>query len=55
MSTLFRDHRVRPVRMSGETEEDARRRIMQVVEDKEMVLLLQMVRPERAALEWAEV
>ena len=55
MAALFHSRRVRPVRRSGESEEDARRRVMGVVDDCEMVLLLQMVRPERVALEWVEV
>lgn len=52
MATLFREHRVRPVLQAGESMEQALKRIMNVVEDKGMVLLMQMLHPENAVLEW---
>ena len=55
MSALFHEHRVRATRKDGESEADARKRVMKVVNDNEMVLLLQMVRPEAAALEWVKI
>lgn len=52
MATLFRNHGVQPVLRAGESMEQALRRIMDVVEDKGVVLLMQMLHPEKAVLEW---
>lgn len=52
MAALFRDHRVQPVLKAGEGMTQACLRIMDVVEDKGMVLLLQMLNPENAIVEW---
>lgn len=52
MAALFKDHRVQPVLKPGESMQQACLRIMDVVEDKGMVLLLQMLNPENATVEW---
>lgn len=52
MATLFREHRVQPVREPGEPMEQSLKRIMKVVGDKGMVLLMQMLHPQNAVLEW---
>lgn len=54
MATLFLDHRVEPVRMAGETDDVARKRVLHLIEtDSAPVLLLQMLHPERAPLVWS--
>jgi cytochrome P450 len=53
MAALFRAWRVAPVRRRGESVDEARRRIMDLVEkDSAQVLLLQMLHPERAVVSW---
>ena len=53
MAGLFREARVKPVLEPGEHEEMARRRIALLVErESGMVLLLQILRPEKAGLVW---
>lgn len=52
MAALFRNHRVQPVLKAGESMKQACLRIMDVVEDKGMILLLQMLNPENANVEW---
>ncbi len=53
MAALFGGWRVEPVRGEGETEGEARRRVMELIEeDSAPVLLLQMLHPERAPLVW---
>ena len=50
---LFRDFKVKPVPMRGEDDEMARARLLnQIRMDTGMRLLLQMLHPERAVLEW---
>lgn len=53
LATLFREHRVEPVPMAGETPETSRKRVLHLIEtDSAPVLLLQMLHPERAPLRW---
>lgn len=52
MVALFRDHFVEPEVNHGETMESARKRMEDVVADSGMVLLLQILRPERADVRW---
>jgi cytochrome P450 len=55
MASLFRDSRVDPVQLEGETIEAARKRVLNLIEtDSGMVLLLQMLHPERAPLIWSK-
>ncbi|KAL9023550.1 MAG: hypothetical protein Q9196_007135, partial [Gyalolechia fulgens] len=50
---LFRDFKVKPVPLKGEDDEMARARLLnQIRTDTGMKLLLQMLHPERAVLEW---
>ncbi|KAI9148023.1 Phomenoic acid biosynthesis cluster cytochrome P450 monooxygenase [Paramyrothecium foliicola] len=54
MASLFRDWRVSPVLMGGETTETAQKRILNQIEfDSSPVLLLQMRNPERSPLVWS--
>lgn len=55
MAALFRDHYVEPVVKHGESMERARKRMEEVVADSGMVLLLQMLRPERAGVCWKKL
>ncbi|KAK3896496.1 putative cytochrome P450 [Staphylotrichum tortipilum] len=53
MAALFGGWAVEPVRREGEGEGEARRRVLQLIEnDSAPVLLLQMLHPERAPLVW---
>ncbi|KAH7323164.1 putative cytochrome P450 [Stachybotrys elegans] len=53
MASLFRDWRVDPVAFEGETIEAARERVLHLIKtDSAMVLLLQMLHPEKAPLAW---
>jgi cytochrome P450 len=53
MAGLFREWKVKPVLEAGEDDAMARGRIQKLVEeDSGMVLLLQMLHPEKAVLTW---
>ncbi|KAI1130116.1 cytochrome P450 [Nemania abortiva] len=53
MAVLFRDWQVSPEPMRGETSEQSRARLLNLIEtDSAQVLLLQMLHPERAPLRW---
>ncbi|KAF2688987.1 cytochrome P450 monooxygenase-like protein [Lentithecium fluviatile CBS 122367] len=52
MVAMFRDHFVAPARLEGEGEEAARERTRSTLRDTGMVLLLQILHPEKAPLEW---
>jgi cytochrome P450 len=52
MASLFRAHRVQPVLRAGESMKQASKRIMDVIDDRGMKLLMQMLHPENAVLEW---
>lgn len=53
MASLFRDWRVDPITFEGETIQDARKRVLHLIEtDSAMVLLIQMLHPEKAPLRW---
>ncbi|RWA14480.1 hypothetical protein EKO27_g558 [Xylaria grammica] len=54
IASLFRDWRVDPVVFEGETIEAARERVLDLIKtDSAMVLLTQMLHPERAPLVWS--
>ncbi|QSZ36703.1 hypothetical protein DSL72_006586 [Monilinia vaccinii-corymbosi] len=55
MVALFKRHRVEIVLEDGETQEQAKQRVMGVVKDNIVVLLLQMRSPEKVGLRWVEV
>ncbi|OLN86258.1 putative cytochrome P450 CYP13A3 [Colletotrichum chlorophyti] len=52
VATLFRRCRVEPVARPGETAEEARGRLMGLVEDSQSALTLQMKRPEDFYVRW---
>lgn len=53
VATLLRDWKVDPVPLDGESLDDARKRVLDLIkEDSGPVLLLQMLHPERASLRW---
>jgi cytochrome P450 len=53
MAGLFREWKVKPVREMGEDDTMARSRIQRLVEKESgMVLLLQLLHPEKAVLTW---
>jgi cytochrome P450 len=52
MVGLFHHHRVEVVAEQGETSLDARERIKRVVDDKVVVILMQMRDPKSVALKW---
>jgi cytochrome P450 len=52
MVAMFREHCVVPVRGEGESESAARARAMATLDNTGMVLLLQMLSPEKTPLEW---
>ncbi|KAF2709046.1 putative cytochrome P450 [Pleomassaria siparia CBS 279.74] len=54
MIAMFRDHCVAPKRRDGESEMAARGRALATLEDTGMVLLLQMLNPEKTALKWTK-
>ena len=52
---LFQRHKVHPVALDGESEEMARARLSdQIANDTGMRLLLQMLHPEKAVLQWTK-
>ncbi|KAI9650534.1 hypothetical protein NHQ30_000550 [Ciborinia camelliae] len=55
MVALFKRHRVEIVLEDGETQEQAKQRVIDVVKDNVVVLLLQMRSPEKVGLRWVEV
>ena len=54
MAALFRDYKVEPVPERGESMEMARKRVNDVVNDSGMVLLLQILHPEKAGVRWVK-
>lgn len=55
IASLFKDWQVDPVSNSGETVDDARSRVLQFIkEDTGMVLLVQLLHPERFPLIWTK-
>ena len=54
LATLFHRHRVDPCQRTGESMESARGRVMAAVNGSGIVLLLQMLHPERVGLKWRE-
>lgn len=54
IASLFRDHRVDPVKLEGESIEAARERVLDLIKtDTAFRLLLQMLHPEKAPLTWS--
>lgn len=55
MVSLFRKHRIEIIPEKGENIEEARKRAEKAVWDSEIVLLLQMKKPELVGVRWVEV
>ncbi len=55
IARLFRRHRCSPVLLEGETIVEAKKRVMEVVEDSNVELTLKMLHPEKVKLTWKEV
>ncbi|TGO25857.1 hypothetical protein BPAE_0071g00280 [Botrytis paeoniae] len=55
MVSLFRGHRMKVVPEKGERVEEARKRAEKSVWDSEIVLLLQMKKPELVGVKWVEI
>ncbi|TEY71421.1 hypothetical protein BOTCAL_0093g00150 [Botryotinia calthae] len=54
MAGLFHRHRVEIMKEDGENQEEAEKRVKALVDDSAMVLLLQMMKPEKAGLRWVK-
>lgn len=52
LGTLFQNHRVMPAPQAGETEETASKRIIEAVEDSEIVLTIKVKNPEKIRVRW---
>jgi cytochrome P450 len=52
IASLIRDHRVMPWVQAGETEQQARDRLMEVIGDSDMTLAMQVNHPERLKVRW---
>ncbi len=52
MAALFHEHQVQPVLQAEESMEQGLRRMMDVVDDRGLVLLMQILHPEKAVVEW---
>lgn len=55
MAALFFKHRVYPVAEARESKEEARRRIVRIVDDSLLRMTLQVRKPSLAAVAWKEV
>ena len=51
---LFANYKVEPVPESGESMEKARERTNEVINDSGMVLLVEMLHPEKLGLRWVK-
>lgn len=54
IATLFRGQRVQPMVEDGESVEEARKRLMGLLEDMSLTTTLRMNHPERLKLVWGE-
>jgi len=54
VSALFADYKVEPVPEKGESMETARKRTTDVIKDSGIVLLVEMLHPERVGLRWVK-
>lgn len=52
---LFRENRCAPVLLEGESESEAKTRVLSVIEDSNVVNTLKMLHPERVRLRWTKV
>ena len=54
MATLFREYRVEPAPREHESMKCARARTLTAIKDSGMILLRQMLRPERIGVRWVK-
>jgi hypothetical protein len=54
MVAMFREHRVAPLARDGESRDSAKERVVATLEDTGMLLLLQMLHPEKTPLVWQQ-
>ena len=54
MAALFRDWKVSPKLQRGESSEEGKQRVMQVVNDSRVFITLQMIHPTRVGLVWTK-
>lgn len=52
ISSLLKDHRVRPVLMKGESEKNASERLLIVIRDSYIEVALKMRHPEKLRVRW---
>ena len=52
MAMLFHHHMIEPVPMQGENMDSARKKALSTVNDSGMILLLQMLNPEKVGVRW---
>lgn len=52
ISSLFKNHRVRPVLMTGESEKDGSERLMKVIKDSHYEIAIKMAHPEKLQVRW---
>lgn len=55
MARLFRENRCEPVLLAGESMEEARRRVKEVVDDSNVMNTLKMLDPDKVKLRWVRV
>lgn len=55
IAQLFRDYKCTPVRLQEESMEEARKRVIDVVEDSNVLNTLKMLHPERVKLRWEKL
>jgi cytochrome P450 len=55
IARLFWRHRCSPVLLKGETMVEAKKRVLDIVEDSNLVLTLKMMHPEKVKLTWEEI
>ena len=53
MAALFRDYQATPATKRGETQEGARKRVLDIVKDSNVELLLQMRNPGSVSIKWS--
>ncbi len=55
IAELFRENRCAPVLLEGESETEAKKRVLGVIEDSNVVNTLKMLHPEKVRLRWTKV
>jgi hypothetical protein len=55
IAQLFRDHKCSPIQLQEESMLEVRKRVLDVVEDSNVVNTLKMLHPEKVRLRWEKV